>query len=32
MKIFTVLLMLASASALAVGTPAQSEEGPPAWA
>src|SRR6266481_3200039 len=32
MKTFAALLMLALASALAAGTPAQSEEGPPAWA
>jgi hypothetical protein len=32
MKTFVALLVLAVASALAAGTPAQSEEGPPAWA
>jgi len=32
MKTFAVLLTLALASAPTAGTPAQSEEGPPAWA
>ena len=32
MKTFAALLMLSLASALAAGTPAHSEEGPPAWA
>lgn len=32
MKTFAALLVLAFASALAAGAPAQSEEGPPAWA
>jgi cytochrome c553 len=32
MKTFAALLMLSLASSLAAGTPAHSEEGPPAWA